>query len=335
MLQRSVIPFIQQINTDAFALKLSNAYFKSAIAIGLLLVHPLAQAASCTPPKTYYKNVSCTSNSSYYLASKDFGPPVALLDKSGRKVADLLSYQRVDAMKISEGLLPVQRNSRVGYIDMRGREVIPTRYDILSGSQGWARPASNGRIIVKLNGNYGAITSDNRVVIPFSAAIDSIADFKNSRAKVTKNNTLQWLDKNGEVVNHSQDDNDNQIINGDNPQSQSAINSAMMLQPQQQDGKWGYVDEQGIIMITYSFDEARPFSEGLAGVRIENYWGFVNLGGELVIPFTFDDKSVDEDKADDSGTSSFVFKNGKAWIGNLQNGYQMCINKEGSSVACD
>lgn len=87
-------------------------------------------------------------------------------------------------------------------------------------------------------------------------------------------------------------------------------------------------------MITYSFDEVRPFSEGLAGVRIDNEWGFVNLGGELVIPFQFKNGGVN---AGDNykNQPAFVFTNGKAWIGNLENGNKMCIDKEGDSIACD
>ena len=70
---------------------------------------PSAHAASCKIPKSYYKNVSCTASSSYFLAIKDFGAPVALIDKKGKRVVDLSRYQKVDADKLSGGLLPVLR----------------------------------------------------------------------------------------------------------------------------------------------------------------------------------------------------------------------------------
>ena len=50
-----------------------------------LFLMPSAHAASCKIPKSYYKNVSCTASSSYFLAIKDFGAPVALIDKKGNK----------------------------------------------------------------------------------------------------------------------------------------------------------------------------------------------------------------------------------------------------------
>ncbi|BFM02759.1 hypothetical protein Psyaliredsea_14060 [Psychrobacter alimentarius] len=64
-------------------------------------------------------------------------------------MVDLSRYQKVDVNKLSGGLLPVQRNNRVGYLNMKGREVVPAMYDVLSESQGWARPVSDGRIVVK------------------------------------------------------------------------------------------------------------------------------------------------------------------------------------------
>lgn len=53
--------------------------------VSALFMMPTAQAASCKIPKSYYKNVSCTASSGYFLAIKDFGAPVALLNSKGKK----------------------------------------------------------------------------------------------------------------------------------------------------------------------------------------------------------------------------------------------------------
>ena len=152
-----------------------------------------AQAASCKIPKSYYKNVSCTASSGYFLAIKDFGAPVALIDKQGKSVVDLSRYQKVDADKISGGLLPVLRNGRVGYVNMQGRETIPAMYDMLKESQGWARPVSEGRIVVKQNGHYGVIDTANKTIVPFSAAISDIDDYRSGMTRVRKNQAISWL----------------------------------------------------------------------------------------------------------------------------------------------
>ncbi|MFZ3076721.1 MAG: WG repeat-containing protein [Psychrobacter glacincola] len=347
-----------------------------------LFVMPSAQAASCKIPKSYYKNVSCTASSGYFLAVKDFGAPVALINKQGKSLVDLSRYQKVDANKISAGLLPVMRNSHVGYLNMQGREVIPVMYDALNDGQGWARPVSEGRIVVKQGGHYGVIDTANRTVVPFSAAISDIDDYRGGMARLRKNKAISWLDKEGNIKNANTQNANVKKDNGKSNDSKSAKNSRVndrsaasksavnpsdranstqkesasipvnrftTLQPRQQDGRWGFVDGNNVTMITYSFDEVRPFSEGLAGVRIDAEWGFINLGGELVIPFSFkdfddfngfngfndsDNKSLSLDSPY-KDKPSFVFVEDKAWIGSLENGNKMCIDKEGAAVTCD
>ena len=366
----------------------SSLIKRCALTIGMLttalFVIPSAQAASCKIPKSYYKNVSCTASSGYFLAVKDFGAPVALIDKQGKSLVDLTRYQKVDADKISAGLLPVMRNSHVGYLNMQGREVIPVMYDVLNDGQSWARPVSEGRIVVKQGGHYGVIDTANRTIVPFSAAISDIDDYRGGMARVRKNKAISWLDKEGNIKNaNTQSTNtQNAGVKKDNSKSNDGksaknsrandrpaasksevtpsaranstqknsasipINRFTSLQPRQQDGRWGFVDDNNVTMITYSFDEVRPFSEGLAGVRIDAEWGFINLGGELVIPFNFKDFDGSNNFNDSNNKSlsldsrykdkpSFVFVTDKAWIGSLENGTKMCIDKEGAAVACD
>ncbi|MGM8885322.1 WG repeat-containing protein [Psychrobacter sp. 1U2] len=312
----------------------------------LMFVMPSAQAASCKLPKSYYKNVSCTANSRYFLAIKDFGAPVALINKQGKRVVDLSRYQQVDADKLAGGLIPVERSNKVGYLNMEGREVVPLIYDKLGESSGWARAATDGRIVVKKDGKYGVIDTTNNIIVPFSASISDIDNYKGGKARVRKGQATSWLDKNGNAIsdpspvsadnsNRDRQQNNTNSTNNDTATTNRA-NRALFttLQADQRDGKWGFVDERNITMITYSFDAVRPFSEGLAGVLVDGKWGFVNLGGELVIPFRFDEEGV-ASSGSYLGAPSFVFKQGKAWIGSLQNGNKMCIDKEGTNVSCD
>ena len=47
--------------------------------------------------------------------------------------------------------------------------------------------------------------------------------------------------------------------------------------------KWGYINYEGEVVIKPQFDNAEPFSEGMAAVKIGNAWGYINHGGEIVI----------------------------------------------------
>ena len=365
MLQRPLSKrFLSLTTTKHQSLTIRRCGFIINFLVLVLSMMPSAQAAGCKIPKSYYKNVSCTASSGYFLAVKDFGAPVALINKQGKSPVDLSRYQKVDADKISAGLLPVMRNGHVGYLNMQGREVIPVMYNALNDGQGWARPVSEGRIVVKQGGHYGVIDTANKIIVPFSAAISDIDNYKGGMARVRKNKAVSWVDKNGNTKNTQAQDTQAQNSSTKNSNAQNAntksttdsrvnnkqenlasrpVNRFTTLQPRQQDGKWGFVDDKNVTMITYSFDEVRPFAEGLAGVRINGEWGFINLGGELVIPFGFNDFDGSDSANNENLTlensykdkPAFVFVNGKAWIGSLENGNKMCIDKEGTAVACD
>ena len=262
---------------------------------------------------------------------------------------------------MSDGLLPVLNKVCVGYIDMQGREVIPTVYDMLSSGKNWARPVSEGRIVVKKSGQYGVISTGNQTIVPFSGSISNIDDYRGGVARVSKNKAISWLDKNGSPTANpnavspkpsSRNDTFQASSANTTPNKSPVQNNELLsasssaikiplppagfttLQPQQQDSKWGFVDDNNVVMITYSFDEVRPFSEELVGVRIDNHWGFLNLGGELVIPLDFDNNRVIYGDSAEKA-NSFVFKNGKAWVSSLENGGKICINKQGKYVGCD
>jgi len=59
--------------------------------------------------------------------------------------------------------------------------------------------------------------------------------------------------------------------------------------PINKEGKWGYIDASGKIIIEPRFDWARTFREGLAAVEVGGKWGFVDSGGKVVIPARFDE----------------------------------------------
>lgn len=50
-----------------------------------------------------------------------------------------------------------------------------------------------------------------------------------------------------------------------------------------QDGKWGYIDKEGKVVVHFIFDEIIPFFEGGASVRIGSKWGEVDRKGKIII----------------------------------------------------
>ena len=56
-----------------------------------------------------------------------------------------------------------------------------------------------------------------------------------------------------------------------------------------ENGKFGYIDKKGKIVIKPRFDDTLGFSEKLAGVKIGDKWGYIDKEGEIVIMPRFDD----------------------------------------------
>ena len=55
-----------------------------------------------------------------------------------------------------------------------------------------------------------------------------------------------------------------------------------------QDGRHGYVDKTGALVIEPQFEAAWGFHEGLAAVRIRSNFGYIDVEGSIVIAAQFD-----------------------------------------------
>jgi WG containing repeat len=72
------------------------------------------------------------------------------------------------------------------------------------------------------------------------------------------------------------------------------------LFPVRRDGKWGYIDRTGHVVIAPRFERAERFSEGLAAVVLDGRHGYVDTTGELVlVPEQQPDGAVHRKFADD------------------------------------
>lgn len=55
------------------------------------------------------------------------------------------------------------------------------------------------------------------------------------------------------------------------------------------DGKWGYMDGTGAMVVPTEYDDAGDFSEGLAKVQKNGKWGYINKTGAVVVPLGYDE----------------------------------------------
>lgn len=54
------------------------------------------------------------------------------------------------------------------------------------------------------------------------------------------------------------------------------------------DGKWGFIDRTGKEFTLLKYDNAEPFSEGMARVNLGGKWGFIDRTGKEITPLKYD-----------------------------------------------
>lgn len=89
------------------------------------------------------------------------------------------------------------------------------------------------------------------------------------------------------------------------------------LEPERRNNKVGFIDAEGQFKISPVFDDALPFSDGLAAVKVGEKWGFVDAAGSQVIPPKFD--------------AAYYFRDGVA-VAELDSG-EVLIDAKGKPVA--
>lgn len=65
--------------------------------------------------------------------------------------------------------------------------------------------------------------------------------------------------------------------------AQDKQNASGALFPIEQNGRWGYIDRTGQVVIPPQFQAANEFSEGFAAVEVNGKWGFIDEEGKLIV----------------------------------------------------
>ena len=201
----------------------------------------------------------------------------------------------------NEGLSAAKKNGKICFIDKTGKELTPYIYDE-------ADVFRDGAVRVRIGRQYGFVDTTGAEIV--SCVYDHAGTFSEGMAYVEKNGNAGFVDKTGrETV----------------PLKYRSVKisgfreglAAVMSHT----GKWGFVDKQGNETLPLIYDDAKPFHEGIAAVKIGEKWGFIDKAGQEVIPFIYD--SVGESEMGFAG----VFKDGKDGLLNVKTRHEVlpCI----------
>lgn len=200
----------------------------------------------------------------------------------------LISFNSFGKKKKEEiKLFPVKINGKFGYINNKGKIVIPPKFTYASSfSEGLAVVDydkfidTSGKVVM----DFFDGTTGSPVVFPFSEGM----------ARMVGGCIVAiwgYIDKKG-----------NRVISLPSDVMCYDFSESLARVERMRSNKWGYINREGKFVIEPKFDDAGDFSEGLARVslggimawpqgetgRIMGNWGYINKKGEWVIPPQFD-----------------------------------------------
>ncbi len=237
------------------------------------------------------------------------------IDMTGRKLA---APAFEEAWLFNEGLAGVKINGKWGFIDLKGKLVIPAKFDSADSFCG-------GRAVVGMRSRetikFGFIDKTGKYTLPptinyITAFADGLAKFSNN-AKFIQRSTYflvdggalyGLIDPTGKVLVEPKFDSISSFHEGF-AEAVSGSRTGFIDKA----GKWlegfdgyitrwfsegvaaayvpgkgyGYVDKNAKFIIEPQFYEGKEFSGGLAPVKTEKGWGYIDKTGKMVIPEKF------------------------------------------------
>jgi Mg-chelatase subunit ChlD len=186
----------------------------------------------------------------------------AVLDGRARFRTDF-RFDHLEAF--DRGLAAVRVGDRQGYIDARGREVIPIRFIKI-------RPLGERRFLARDTAGWWLFARDGRRL--HDTPYDKVSAFYDGYAVTRAGERFGLLAEDGRELAPPRYDEIHKFFEG----------YAMVSRG----GKWGHLDTAGREAIPLVYDEVFVFYEGLALARKGDRWGYINRRNEAVLPFVYD-----------------------------------------------
>lgn len=252
------------------------------------------------------------------LASVSYFKYWGFIDKSGKEVIspkyDYPAYFR-------EGVANVSKNNKYGLIDSRENIIIPFEYDLIN-------PSFDGVVSVKKGDKFGFFDITGKQILDF--IYDDALLFDNGYGQVKQNDKWFSINKKGEASDYYQfpfeegyrfmdykgnkvyEDKLGNVIFKNTLGNQKYREGLSLIK---ENGKFGFVDRVGNVILKPIYDSAENFKDGYARVQIENDYFNINKKGDKSEPikaskFNFNIKEITV-SLESNGTYSLVNCNTK------------------------
>lgn len=223
-------------------------------------------------PKTYdYDEAVSYANGLGLIVSDN---KISLINTSG-KIYSNCHDSTVDGIFSFDGTSAVLKSGNQYKLADTELETTDKTYDYLG-------TLSDSMRAYLINGKWGFMNENGDTVISekYSDVIvnDDYGTFGQGIAFVSDGTGYYMIDKEENKIGSEAFEDAYPFLSGKNQPAAVKLN-----------GKWGFVDTSGNIVIDYSFDEAKSFSSGFAAVMKDGKWGFINSSGNEIIPCEYEE----------------------------------------------
>lgn len=163
------------------------------------------------------------------------------------------------------------KNGKFGYLDGSLREKIGFEFDAASAFY-------NGTAAVKKGDKWALINEKGEPLTEY--LYEDVA--LNSRSYCNVNDVI-WVKQNGNwlLVNEK-----GEAVGTESYEGVKAFESGQPCAVCR-DGKWGYADGAGSLVIDCAYQDAKSFSGGFAPVKNNGLWGYIDRENYLMVPYSF------------------------------------------------
>ena len=218
-----------------------------------------------------YKHVGyANENSEIPVITKD--DEAVFVNENGERLIASLDKFKYFGPLFNDVFTAQKANGKYSYYDRDFDQIIDMEFDYAS--------SFNGDVAaVKVGNKWRLIDKEGKVL---TADFDEIVldekeiAYRNDRAIAKKGDKYFLIDSNGNQIGGTYED--AKLFGTGGDYAAVKIN-----------GKWGFVDKDGNLVIDAKYTDVRTFSNGLAAVKFNGAWGFIDGEGNTAIDYIFED----------------------------------------------